>query len=60
MNNRVLAASICVICHRAFEEYGHNAMPVRSGRCCNVCNDAVIIPARLKRLRRATVRGEDE
>jgi hypothetical protein len=27
----------------------------RSGRCCNVCNDLVVIPARLRAAREATV-----
>ena len=26
---------------------GHNAEPVRAGRCCAVCNYAVVVPARL-------------
>ena len=26
---------------------GHNAEPVNDGRCCDVCNDTVVIPARL-------------
>lgn len=29
---------------------GHNAEPVNDGRCCRECNDAVVIPARLRRL----------
>ena len=26
---------------------GHNAEPVTDGRCCDNCNDTVVIPARL-------------
>jgi hypothetical protein len=26
---------------------GHNAEPLRKGRCCNECNLAIIIPLRL-------------
>lgn len=26
---------------------GHNAEPVNTGRCCDTCNDKVVIPARL-------------
>ena len=26
---------------------GHNAEPVNGGRCCNKCNDDVVIPTRL-------------
>jgi len=29
---------------------GHNAWPVVEGRCCAVCNDTRVIPARLFRL----------
>lgn len=26
---------------------GHNAAPVTNGRCCDQCNDTVVIPARI-------------
>ena len=26
---------------------GHNAEPINGGRCCTLCNDNVVIPARL-------------
>ena len=26
---------------------GHNAEPVRSGRCCGFCNSVIVIPTRL-------------
>jgi hypothetical protein len=45
----------CSICFRRYTEFGHPAEPVRSGRCCNVCNDLVVIPARLRAAREATV-----
>ena len=45
----------CSICFRRYTEFGHPAEPVRSGRCCNVCNDLVVIPARLRAARKATV-----
>jgi hypothetical protein len=38
---------ICVICNQDIEGYGHNAQPVKDGRCCDVCNSTVVIPARL-------------
>lgn len=25
----------------------HNAQPIRNGRCCSLCNDAIVIPTRL-------------
>jgi len=27
---------------------GHNAAPVELGRCCDTCNESVVIPARIK------------
>lgn len=30
------------------EQPGHNAQPVNDGRCCDNCNQTVVIPARLK------------
>ena len=27
---------------------GHNALPVKDGRCCDMCNTLVVIPARIK------------
>jgi hypothetical protein len=45
----------CSICFRRYTEFGHPAEPVGSGRCCNVCNDLVVIPARLRAAREATI-----
>ena len=50
----------CVICKGSIEpdktpdgqiywEGGNNAEPVAEGRCCNLCKDTVVFPARLKR-----------
>ena len=38
---------ICVICNKEYQGYGNNALPVKSGRCCNSCNDQIVIPTRL-------------
>lgn len=44
--------------------YGHNAEPINHGRCCNGCNDTVVIPARIALIvrgqnpRAVPVRGE--
>jgi hypothetical protein len=48
----------CVICSALFQEFGHDAKPVKRGRCCNLCNDAVVIPERIRlmRLQDETVR----
>jgi hypothetical protein len=32
------------------EYWGHNAQPVKEGRCCDACNLTVVIPARMKKL----------
>ena len=39
----------CVICNDyVISGVGHNPAPVKNdGRCCGVCNDIVVIPARL-------------
>jgi len=41
-------SKLCVLCSEYFEEHGHDAMPIRHGRCCNRCNSTRVIPARLK------------
>jgi hypothetical protein len=49
----------CVICKGSIEpdktpdgqvywEGGHSAQPIADGRCCNNCNDNVVLTARLK------------
>lgn len=46
-------APTCVICGDAIKPqangwaHGHNAAPVRDGQCCDVCNHAVVLPARV-------------
>lgn len=37
----------CVICTKKYTKFGHNAEPVKKGRCCNRCNDMSVIPQRL-------------
>jgi len=35
---------ICCICGKEFEGYGNNPDPVRKeGRCCDICNNLVIL-----------------
>lgn len=29
---------------------GNNAAPVNNGRCCDLCNDMVVIPTRMRRM----------
>jgi len=48
------SASIkCSICKKEIEvkgtwTQGNNAQPINNGRCCDVCNDTKVIPARIK------------
>ncbi len=42
----------CSICGTSIEKdangfYGHNPEPVSDGRCCNTCNDDVVIRYRI-------------
>ena len=43
----------CVICKGEIEEteygwkHGHNAEPVKDGRCCSRCNWELVIPTRI-------------
>ena len=44
---------ICCICGEEFKGFGNNPYPVNkdeNARCCDVCNDTVIIPARIEAL----------
>ena len=36
---------------KMFWDQGNNAEPINNGRCCDVCNSTVVIPARLKLIR---------
>lgn len=31
---------------------GNNAWPVNEGRCCNICNDSIVTPARIIQMAR--------
>ena len=43
---------ICVLCNEKIDDndMGHNAEPIKTGRCCIGCNTTKVIPARLKAL----------
>ena len=38
----------CSICADEIIDLGHNAEPVNSGRCCELCNSTFVIPHRIK------------
>ena len=40
----------CVICNGRIFGFGHNAEPVASGVCCDICNDTKVIPTRINNL----------
>lgn len=40
---------ICVICNLSSTGYGNNPNPISvSGRCCDICDENVVIPTRIK------------
>lgn len=59
---------ICSICQRAFSpeicrndwtlKHGNNAWPVNEGKCCDVCNDTVVVLARLASFSRKPAPGD--
>jgi hypothetical protein len=38
----------CCLCKFYFAGYGHNARPVKDGRCCEGCNFDHVIPERMR------------
>jgi hypothetical protein len=48
---RVKPRRCCSICGAEYSGYGHNAAPVKEGRCCDHCNAIVVLPARLAIMR---------
>lgn len=38
---------ICSICGEVIDGYGHCAQPVKNGRCCDKCNNEIVIPRRV-------------
>src|SRR5262245_25894541 len=49
--DRQLDTAACSICRGSFEGYGNNSQPVNDGRCCDICNRAVVIPVRLAQMK---------
>lgn len=50
----------CSICQNGFSEWGNNAQPINDGRCCDKCNNTVVIPARIIRYARSTDKTFDK
>tara|TARA_R100001082_G_scaffold102957_1_gene73348 strand:- start:475 stop:669 length:195 start_codon:yes stop_codon:yes gene_type:complete len=40
----------CKICNETIFGHGHNAQPIVNGRCCDVCQDTKVLPARLDQM----------
>ena len=41
----------CSICKgEVIDKFGHNAEPINSGRCCDICNVTFVIPFRVKQM----------
>jgi hypothetical protein len=34
---------VCCLCGGPYEHFGNNAFPLGSGRCCDMCNEVVIL-----------------
>ena len=51
----------CSICGAAMNNIHqtHNALPINEGRCCSVCNDTIVIPARFARIFRSFKAGNE-
>jgi len=47
----------CVICGKEIKDkFGHNPYPIAmEGRCCSDCNYSLVIPARLKIMKRGEI-----
>ena len=40
----------CCICGGEYTQWGNNALPLKDGRCCDICNNTIVVPERLKRI----------
>ena len=40
----------CSICNENIEGFGNNAQPINNGTCCEMCNQTVVIPFRIKEM----------
>lgn len=50
MNDALKREYVCCICGKTKEGYGNNPWPIKEyseGRCCDGCNEHIVIPARL-------------
>lgn len=50
----------CCLCDSKFYGYGHNALPLEDGRCCDDCNYRKVIPFRISILTNREKREDNE
>lgn len=51
----------CIICnYNDIGEFGHNAEPVKEGRCCSWCNNNFVMPKRIEALILDKVTNKDD
>ena len=49
----MMPVQACSICGGAIVGFGNDAWPVNDGLCCDRCNERVVLPALLERIRDA-------
>lgn len=43
--------NVCPICGKEYEGFGNNAYPVYEGRCCDECNNNIVVPMRIAKIK---------
>lgn len=52
---------ICCICGKEIKGLGNNPRPVKdSGRCCDFCNENMVIPKRIETLFKEKTKGDNK
>ena len=49
---------ICCLCNKEYEGYGNDAQPLKEGKCCDECNEKLVIPAKIKELKKRGNKNE--
>lgn len=62
--NGEITSKICSICFEDYYGYGNNAYPVHlenvSSRCCDKCNETIVIPARINKIYQDKIKEEEK
>jgi hypothetical protein len=48
----------CCFCKKDAGEFGNKAQPIMDARCCDECNEGVVLPIRLLRMQRNSYNKE--